>query len=65
MDQENSLATEFPDNATKEFFNLAHIQGFFPKGQSSELGGCLFPQLPCPSVPLGERPFASNVLLKS
>ncbi|KAJ5217433.1 hypothetical protein N7468_010441 [Penicillium chermesinum] len=69
--QDSSWATRTPpDNVSKECFNLAHIQGFFASGQSvvahtPALGGCVFPQLPHPTVPSGERPLASNVLLKN
>ncbi|KAJ5799245.1 uncharacterized protein N7518_001313 [Penicillium psychrosexuale] len=71
MDKDNMWATRTPqDNVTKECFNLAHIQGFFASGQpafsySSALGGCLFPQLPHPTIPSGDHLLASNVLLKS
>lgn len=63
--------TRTPKNAAaKEFFNIAHVQGFFASGQpafshSSALGGCLFPQLPHPTLPSGECALASNELLKS
>lgn len=57
------------DSVAKEFFNLAHVQGFFASGQAaflhgSALGGCLFPQLPHPTVPSGGHPIGSAVLLK-
>ncbi|KAJ5984411.1 hypothetical protein N7481_006510 [Penicillium waksmanii] len=71
MSQDSSWATRTPpDNVPKECFNLAHVQGFFASGQpvfshTSALGGCLFPQLPHPTVPSGERPLASNALLKN
>jgi hypothetical protein len=67
MSQESSCATRTPpDNVHKEDFNLAsHVQGFFQPAFSHTLAGCLFPQLPHPAVPSGERPLASNALLKS
>ncbi|KAF2228886.1 hypothetical protein EV356DRAFT_476324, partial [Viridothelium virens] len=72
MSQESSRATSSPpDNVHKEYTNLAsHIQSFFASGQpafshTSALAGCLFPQLPHPAMPLGERSLASNALLKS
>lgn len=63
--------TRTPENeAAKEFFNIAHVQGFFTSGQpafsyNSALGGCLFPQLPHPTLPSGECTVALRVLLKS
>ncbi|KZF20159.1 hypothetical protein L228DRAFT_270253 [Xylona heveae TC161] len=72
MGQESSGPTSIPpDNVHKESPNLAaHVQGFFGGGQpafsqNSALAGCLFPQLPHPALPSGERPLASNALLKS
>ena len=72
IDQESSWATSTPpDNVHKEYFNLtSHIQSFFASGQpafshTSALAGCLFPQLPHPAMPLGERSVASNALLKN
>ncbi|KAI9682582.1 MAG: hypothetical protein M1822_006880 [Bathelium mastoideum] len=72
MSQEGSCATSTPpENVHKEYFNVAsNIQSFFASGQpafshSSALAGCLFPQLPHPAIPLGERFLASNALLKS
>ncbi|CAI7592083.1 unnamed protein product [Penicillium palitans] len=63
--------TRTPENeASKEFFNIAHVQGFFASGQpafsyNSALGGCLFPQLPHPTLPSAECTVALRVLLKS
>ncbi|KAK9364603.1 fungal-specific transcription factor domain-containing protein [Lipomyces kononenkoae] len=67
MIRESSRATRTPpDNV----LNLAHVQSPLASGQltfshTSALAGCLFPQLPHPAVPSGERPLASNALLKS
>ncbi|KAJ9144224.1 CheY-like superfamily [Pleurostoma richardsiae] len=72
MSQESPWATRTPpDNALKETLDLAsHIQDFFTSGQPvlshpSALAACLFPQLPYPAIPSGERPLASNALLRS
>ncbi|KAI9705157.1 MAG: hypothetical protein M1820_005304 [Bogoriella megaspora] len=72
INHESPWATNTPpDNVHKEYLNLApDIQSFFASGQpafphTSALAGCLFPQLPHPPIPLGERSLASNALLKS
>ena len=71
MSQQSSWATStLPDTVPNEVFNLAHVHGFFASGQpasshSSASAGCIFPQLPHPAVPSGERLFVSDSLLKT
>ncbi|KAJ5538678.1 hypothetical protein N7494_008157 [Penicillium frequentans] len=60
-----------PETVSNDIFNLAHVHGFFSAGQSTVFTAsasstrCLFPQLPHPAVPSGERPLLSNPLTKT
>ncbi|KAJ5580037.1 uncharacterized protein N7459_006022 [Penicillium hispanicum] len=67
MNQASSWPTGIPpNNVPKESSTIAsHAQSFFASGQlasshPSSHAGCLFPQLPHPAIPSGERPLASN-----
>jgi hypothetical protein len=66
----SSTTSDTTHNVHLESSILAsHVKGFFASGQPAfsytAAAGCVFPQLPHPAVPLGERPLASNALLKS